>query len=812
MYGVVSNISNYSNVSIPGIYGGNFAINNYATSGTITNLYGTSSVVSNRSSGTVGNMRGSVSNVNLQGNGTVTNVYGNTSNVGNVAGTITNAYGISSAVGNTAGTITNAYGIISTVSNASGTIDTGYGVYISTIAGTSKWGLYSVDTTAPSYIGGNVQIGSVTPTASADKLQVAGNVSISGNTLIGGVQSDTGQKLQVNGNIFASTADPIVGNSINFVPYGSVRSGIDIDMRRWSGVGTQYGAVKFVCDDIGYLRVYTELTSTYTSASKENMSISPITGNVVIGGLQVDSGQRLQVYGNVGVSGLVLSSVGNSTTPTYSFRDYQNSGMYISSAGVSGLGFSSNGVELLKLKSDKSAELTVSSLLITPIAVSTGTVLYLSSHNGSTQLFNSISTDQNGNLGMSFSDFSINGVLSYNYPIRSRNDGGGLSSGLQVFGNTNPALLFYTVSGGVNEKLWDMNAYGNKLTLRTINDAQNTASSIMEVTRSGNAVSGIAFPNGKVLIGTNTEPSSGGEALQIAGELYVTYTNPTSASSASAYTAVHKLSEHASPSSPIFESFACYNESSVDSYRNTSMCGAGKNVLILNNGFSTLGNAPAQVNLTQHNLTTGSSSGALIGNYTYITSSSGGTVSSWTAYQTFVGTGATYLKLTGYSCPAVYGTKTAAGGTGIGFQSFLNVDATKTLYNFYASGTAPNCFMGNTLIGTTTADGNKLQVEGNLSFRTSIETITGNYTIPASSSSIICNGTAQITLTLPTASSYLGRTLIVRNIAAFAVISASANVVPIAGGTATTAIVAATAGKFAQIQSDGTDWQIMMAN
>ena len=33
-----------------------------------------------------------------------------------------------------------------------------------------------------------------------------------------------------------------------------------------------------------------------------------------------------------------------------------------------------------------------------------------------------------------------------------------------------------------------------------------------------------------------------------------------------------------------------------------------------------------------------------------------------------------------------------------------------------------------------------------------------------------------------------------------------------AGGAASTAILAATAGKFAQIQSDGTSWQTMMAN
>jgi hypothetical protein len=48
--------------------------------------------------------------------------------------------------------------------------------------------------------------------------------------------------------------------------------------------------------------------------------------------------------------------------------------------------------------------------------------------------------------------------------------------------------------------------------------------------------------------------------------------------------------------------------------------------------------------------------------------------------------------------------------------------------------------------------------------------------------------------------------------AAFAVNSAVANVVQLAGGAATSAILAATAGKWCVLQSDGTAWQIMSAN
>ena len=49
-------------------------------------------------------------------------------------------------------------------------------------------------------------------------------------------------------------------------------------------------------------------------------------------------------------------------------------------------------------------------------------------------------------------------------------------------------------------------------------------------------------------------------------------------------------------------------------------------------------------------------------------------------------------------------------------------------------------------------------------------------------------------------------------IAAFAVTSATANVIPLAGGAATTALMSASAGKYCMLQSDATNWQIIMAN
>ena len=91
-------------------------------------------------------------------------------------------------------------------------------------------------------------------------------------------------------------------------------------------------------------------------------------------------------------------------------------------------------------------------------------------------------------------------------------------------------------------------------------------------------------------------------------------------------------------------------------------------------------------------------------------------------------------------------------------------------------------------------------------------TKTGAFTVGIAENWLICNGTASITVTLPTASAWIGREIMLKTIAAFTVVSTSSNVVPLAGGAAGTAILAATAGKYATLVSDGTNWIIMQAN
>lgn len=91
-------------------------------------------------------------------------------------------------------------------------------------------------------------------------------------------------------------------------------------------------------------------------------------------------------------------------------------------------------------------------------------------------------------------------------------------------------------------------------------------------------------------------------------------------------------------------------------------------------------------------------------------------------------------------------------------------------------------------------------------------TITASYTVATTVASIIVNAAADVTLTLQAATAVPANRLIIKTLAAHAVVSASSNVSPLTATTPGTAILAATIGKWAQLQSDGTNWVVMMAN
>ena len=86
-------------------------------------------------------------------------------------------------------------------------------------------------------------------------------------------------------------------------------------------------------------------------------------------------------------------------------------------------------------------------------------------------------------------------------------------------------------------------------------------------------------------------------------------------------------------------------------------------------------------------------------------------------------------------------------------------------------------------------------------------TKTANFSVANGDTWLINNKSgSSCTVTLPTPSTNTGRVLHFQNYQAQTLVSASSNVVPLAGGSATTAILEAVAGANATLVSDGTNW------
>lgn len=86
-------------------------------------------------------------------------------------------------------------------------------------------------------------------------------------------------------------------------------------------------------------------------------------------------------------------------------------------------------------------------------------------------------------------------------------------------------------------------------------------------------------------------------------------------------------------------------------------------------------------------------------------------------------------------------------------------------------------------------------------------TKTANFTVAAGETWLINNKSgSSCTVTLPSASANTGRVLRFQNYQAQTLVSASSNVVPLIGGAAGTAILAAVAGDTATLVSDGSNW------
>ncbi len=108
-----------------------------------------------------------------------------------VSGNIANAYGSKNVISNsnTSAAVVNAYGVYSKVSNLStGSITNAYGIYVDSLSGTNKFGVYQVGAADKNYFAGNVGIGTTSPgslltvqgKANGDAIRIDGTSSCAG--------------------------------------------------------------------------------------------------------------------------------------------------------------------------------------------------------------------------------------------------------------------------------------------------------------------------------------------------------------------------------------------------------------------------------------------------------------------------------------------------------------------------------------------------------------------------------------------------------------------------------------------------------
>ena len=128
-----------------------------------------------------------------------------------------------------------------------------------------------------------------------------------------------------------------------------------------------------------------------------------------------------------------------------------------------------------------------------------------------------------------------------------------------------------------------------------------------------------------------------------------------------------------------------------------------------------------------------------------------------------------------------------------------------TINNASVGATTPAAVTGTTVKGNTA-----VQTAGFFQGTTPTAVTATSYTVLGTDNFVQYAATATSTVTLGTATA--GRMLWVRNSTAFAINSASSNVLPLTSTTAGTAILTATAGKWALLVGNGTNWVIMSGN
>jgi hypothetical protein len=165
-----------------------------------------------------------------------------------------------------------------------------------------------------------------------------------------------------------------------------------------------------------------------------------------------------------------------------------------------------------------------------------------------------------------------------------------------------------------------------------------------------------------------------------------------------------------------------------------------------------------------------------------------------------------------FSSPTIsVGSSTAAGTMQFAYGATIS-GSTKTvnIATGGVSGSTTTVTFGSTF-GTTTTFNGQNKVAGSFG-RGAPVTKTADFTLADTENWLINNKSGSTcVVTLPAASSWVGREVHIKNMQAQLVNSASINIVPIDSTTAGTAILLNVIGNWATMVSDGTNWVIMQA-
>jgi hypothetical protein len=234
-----------------------------------------------------------------------------------------------------------------------------YGFYGDIVSGTGRWNFYA-NGTALNYFNGNVQIGSTTATAGAEKLQVTGTASISSTLLVGGALTGSStaqftklglgaavsatQILRISTQITGATNFNVV--SINSQIQSDVTSSVNIfdtfpstaasaftltNLTHYSAATSTIGATSSVTNQNGFLvtSLMVGATNNYgfrgqipSGANRWNIYMDGTASNYFNGNVQIGSttptagAEKLQVTGTASVSGAL--SIGNTVATAVS--------------------------------------------------------------------------------------------------------------------------------------------------------------------------------------------------------------------------------------------------------------------------------------------------------------------------------------------------------------------------------------------------------------------------------------------------------------------------------------------------------------